>query len=160
MDLAIKWIADNCIPSSRPLIVTDSQSLCKALVGCDPVINPLRLRLEQCGASVGVQWVPGHCGISGNERADKAANKAQLIPTPSRNTSLKGILPEIKRMTQDPPCRPKYQYIVQAYSKILKYQRETAYQNGMQFIWPDCDQDITGIYKYTNTESQQTQHHR
>ena len=96
MDLAIEWIADNCIPSSRPLIVTDSQSLCKALVGCDPAINPLRLRLEQCGASVGVQWVPGHCGISGNERADKAANEARLIPTPSRNTSLKGILPEIK----------------------------------------------------------------
>ena len=103
LDLAIDWIRDNCVPTSRPLIVTDSQSLCKALDGYDPAISPLKSRLESCEAVVGIQWVPGHCGIAGNELADRAANEARTYPTPSRHTSYKGILPAIKKAIIDPP---------------------------------------------------------
>ena len=39
--LALDWIDDNCIASSRPLIITDSQSLCLALQGFDPDIAPI-----------------------------------------------------------------------------------------------------------------------
>ena len=120
LDLAILWIKDNCTPSSRPLIVTDSQSLCRALVGSDPAISPLRTRLEQCNATVGIQWVPGHCGIDGNELADKAANEARQAPGPSRNTTIKGILPVIRRSISDPPCRPDYAYVAEAYSRLSK----------------------------------------
>ena len=42
LDLEISWIKDNYIPSSRPLIITDSQSLCKALVGFDASVDALR----------------------------------------------------------------------------------------------------------------------
>ena len=120
LGLAISWISDNCDPSSRPLIVTDSQSLCKALMGYDPSVSSIKLQLEQCGATVGIQWVPGHCGIKGNELADRAANEARTYPSPNRFTSYQGIVPAIKKSIQDPPCRPKYASIAEAYSKYSK----------------------------------------
>ena len=94
--LALDWIEDNCIASSRPLIITDSQSLCLAIRGFDPDLAPIRARLVKCQASVGIQWVPGHCGIPGNELADTAANEARNITGPHRPTSFNGIIPSIK----------------------------------------------------------------
>ena len=45
LELAIIWIQENCNANSRPLIITDSQSLCKALVGFDPSVNGLQQQL-------------------------------------------------------------------------------------------------------------------
>ena len=120
LDLAISWIADNCDHSSRPLIITDSQSMCKALVGFDASVNALRARLSTCNTTIGIQWVPGHCGIPGNELADSAANNARTIAGPHRNNSYRGIIPVIKRAIVDPPCRPQYAFIAEAYSKLSK----------------------------------------
>ena len=116
--LAIDWINDNCVASSRPLIITDSQSLCRALIGYDKNTAPIRSRIDKCKATVGIQWVPGHCGIPGNEMADAAANEARTIRGPRRNTSIKGIIPAIKMNIVDPPCRPQYAHIKEAYSKL------------------------------------------
>ena len=52
--------------------------------------------------------------------ADQAANEARLQPTPNRDTSYKGIIPAIKQSIKDPPCRPQYKYIAEAYSKYAK----------------------------------------
>ena len=104
LELAITWIQENCGSSSRPLIVTDSQSLCKALLGYDPSVNHLRQQLANCSATVEIQWVPGHCGIQGNEDADQAANNARTIPGPQRPTILRGIIPVIKRSIVYPPA--------------------------------------------------------
>merc|ERR1712212_1245204 len=79
---------------------------------------PIRSRIDKCKATVGIQWVPGHCGIPGNEMADVAADEARTIRGPRRNTSIKGIIPAIKMNIVDPPCRPQYAHIKEAYSKL------------------------------------------
>lgn len=35
-------------------------------------------KLVQKGHSISIRWVPGHSGIEGNERADKAAKEAAM----------------------------------------------------------------------------------
>ena len=118
--LAIDWINDNCVESSRPLIITDSQSLCRALIGFDPATAHIRSCLDRCMATVGIQWVPGHCGIPGNELADSAANDARCIPGPRRETTYSSIIPAIKMNITDPPCRPQYSYLQDIYAKLSK----------------------------------------
>ena len=49
---------------------------------------------------------------------DAAANEARTIRGPRRNTSIKGIIPAIKMNIVDPPCRPQYAHIKEAYSKL------------------------------------------
>ena len=120
LELAVNWIKANCNAASRPLIITDSQSLCRALEGFNPAVNNLRQQLANCNATIGIQWVPGHCGITGNEDADQAANMARTIPGPQRSTTLSGITSVIKRSIIDPPCRPDQQHIAIIYKKISK----------------------------------------
>ena len=64
--------------------------------------------------------MPGHCYIDRKELADSAANEARTLPSPNRDTSYQGILPAIKNSIKDPPCRPKYASIAEAYSKLSK----------------------------------------
>ena len=48
---AITWIRDNCDARSRPLILTDSQSLCKSLLGYDHAVDNIRSALASCLSS-------------------------------------------------------------------------------------------------------------
>ena len=120
LESAAQWITDNCDASSRPLIITDSQSLCKALVGHERSVDDLRARLSSCPATIRIQWVPSHCGIEGNEEADEAANRACLLPGDGRPVSLRGICPLIKMNIFDPPCRAEEEHIGQIYAAYSK----------------------------------------
>ena len=67
-------------------IVTDSQSLCAALLGDGFELDQLRLRLKNYKERIIIQWVPGHQNIPGNDMADEAAKEAaehaELAPAP------------------------------------------------------------------------------
>jgi ribonuclease HI len=78
------WLALDCLDdevvAAGVLICSDSQWALNALKesghSSHSVLAPLRARLRGLKGHVCFQWVPAHCGLFGNERADEKARKA------------------------------------------------------------------------------------
>ena len=113
MEDAIRWADQN---GKSTLIVTDSQSLCKALLAheLDPAIARLKKMLTDT-ENVKLQWVPSHCDIPGNELADKAANEAREMVAPAEPISLNSICALINSTLTDGPIL--HQRTAQVYAK-------------------------------------------
>jgi ribonuclease HI len=77
------WLALDCLDNETAaagvLICSDSQWALNALKesghSAHSILSPLRARLRGLGGRVCFQWVPPHCGLLGNERADEEARK-------------------------------------------------------------------------------------
>ncbi len=76
MESAIDWLIQNGRPGQKAAVLTDSQSLCTALTASSPRLDLLNKKIRTVSPSLSIQWIPGHCGIPGNELADKAAKVA------------------------------------------------------------------------------------
>ena len=78
------WLALDCLDNETAaagvLICSDSHWALNALKesghSAHSILSPLRARLRGLGGRVCFQWVPAHCGLLGNERADEEARKA------------------------------------------------------------------------------------
>jgi ribonuclease HI len=78
------WLALDCLDNETAaagvLICSDSQWALNALkesgYSAHSILSPLRACLRGLGGCVCFQWVPAHCGLLGNERADEEARKA------------------------------------------------------------------------------------
>ena len=86
--LAVEWLRDFGEAEGRYLICSDSQSSLSALAGgvgkSHTLVVGLKERLKGVPGLVEFQWIPGHCGLSGNERADQEA-KGAANPGPGQN---------------------------------------------------------------------------
>jgi hypothetical protein len=71
---------DNETAAAGVLICSDSHWAHNALKesghSAHSILSPLRARLRGLGGRVCFQWVPAHCDLLGNERADEEARKA------------------------------------------------------------------------------------
>ena len=78
--LAANWINQEGTEEDHILICSDSQAALSALEGPgkedDSDISTVRNRLASVKPRISMQWIPGHCGIIGNEWADNAAGVA------------------------------------------------------------------------------------
>ena len=71
------------LPESRVVLCSDSRSAIDALRlptdGENPQVSQLRRGLLLAGKELILQWVPGHCGLPGNEVADRVAEAAASV---------------------------------------------------------------------------------
>ena len=79
MQEALDWL-ERSQEWRRAAVLTDSQALLVALEGCSTQTRVSKLRealwrLEGEGRDLVLVWVPGHCGLPGNERADRRAKE-------------------------------------------------------------------------------------
>ncbi|EDN97573.1 hypothetical protein SS1G_12425 [Sclerotinia sclerotiorum 1980 UF-70] len=57
--------------------------------------------IQNKGAEISLNWVPGHTSVQGNELADSLAKEATKIPSSSHETSYASIGMDIKRMKSE-----------------------------------------------------------
>ena len=78
---AIKWIRNNEVPVNETILIcSDSMSLAQALDNgswkdSDPWIKLIKDELHVVIPKVILLWIPSHCDVDGNERADELARK-------------------------------------------------------------------------------------
>ncbi len=78
LHMASQWITSNLSLPSSVIFLSDSQAAIKALNGTKVTSRLILDTISQLNAmgkthKVELRWVPGHVGISGNERADELA---------------------------------------------------------------------------------------
>ena len=118
MQRAVSWIATCADESAEVLIVTDSQSLCKALIEQNEGTDVLRRSLDNCHQKIKIQWIPGHAGVEGNECADRHAKAAAKLTGPGRGISFQSAKTMVSREIKEKmSIRPN---IAAAYSKMSK----------------------------------------
>jgi ribonuclease HI len=85
---AMEWIngigEDTGIPALAVLICTDSLSLVSALQNNnwkdkDPWLKTIKHLLRQTETNITLLWIPSHCDIPGNERADELAKLGSAL---------------------------------------------------------------------------------
>ena len=90
-------------PKTKHIIISDSLSCLMAIKNTDWASINIRLilnnltKLERQGKEIIFLWVPGHIGVSGNEKADSLAKQALQLPRPTTNlVPYTDIKPKIK----------------------------------------------------------------
>ena len=126
MHSATDWVSKHLKNTQSAAVFTDSQSLCTALVGNSPALDPLRTKLNNLPCQLTIQWIPGHCNIPGNELADAAAKSATSIKGSSPGVSYSSICSQIRTATKDPPIQhPRTRQVYAALSPKTESQVES-----------------------------------
>ena len=90
------------------VIFTDSMSTLKALdssefsqIGIEALAISINNLLTSYDIQLLLQWIPGHCDLPGNERADKLAKEGANQEQPENPASYNNIRRILKRKTKE-----------------------------------------------------------
>ena len=89
-----KGFRDNTIKPTDVVILTDSQSALEAITSFkDKPASLIEQLIQTCHSTsenhqiqIFLQWIPGHCDIFGNEKADSLAKLGSKMPQPDEKT--------------------------------------------------------------------------
>ena len=100
-------------------IVTDSQSLCMALMGVGFELDEMRYRLRNYPFKLYLQWIPGHKNIPGNDMADEVAKEAtEIRDAPHTSTWFHSTRARLRSLWKDmPSSHERTRKVYSAYSK-------------------------------------------
>ena len=120
MRLAANWIVQNREAEESITICTDSQSLCLAMKSHNPETDDIRETLQNHKGKITIQWIPGHSGVPGNDKADDEAKKAtDLMDTP-RGTTYRSACMQIRRSFEDEIGDAKIREVYRKYDKEME----------------------------------------
>ena len=122
MLMAIEYTQSTVDAASKVCIVTDSQSLCKALNHLSQDTASIRAAILNCPQEIVIQWVPGHAGVPGNELADQAAKDATTQPGPGRSISFNCAKKVIKQSVGDTMNHERTRLVYSRKSKVRESQ--------------------------------------
>lgn len=120
LELAADYLSE-FLAGGRAVVCSDSLSALSALKEGSHLSTTtarLRHRMRSVTGEVVFQWVPGHCGLPGNEMADQEARAAAIDPNFSRGSvpvSFASAKSVIRREVRDP--RTDHQLLQRVYSR-------------------------------------------
>ena len=99
MERALDWIAEN---PGECAIITDSMSMWMALKtddwkNKDYHLAEIKTKLADISSRITLLWVPSHCKIPGNDRADELANQGTKLSQQGVPVSCKILKARIRR---------------------------------------------------------------
>ena len=95
---AVKMVKDSVQQSSQVVFLTDALSVIQALTSNK--LPQLAKALQQLSVNcrVALQWIPAHCGVPGNELADKLAKQGAKAEQPHASVSYREKVTIIKTL--------------------------------------------------------------
>ena len=143
---AVAYIAE--MKPQKTIILTDSKATLQSLTSNTPdqpihqLLKDLQLIPHEC--TVVLQWIPAHCGIPGNEGADRLAKSESKQPHP--------CLPPLTRKPK--PCSEIAKTVngkepLETTTPLLI--QSTVWQDMNRPLYSDCEQD-TVVCEHTGSE--------